>query len=96
MIIPSQDLHYTEEFIIFTPFPVPFQTLPWLSVNKLLSPVMLLILGSIDFNIPFLIDRVFPEFVLIVLLLNIAVSSLFIDVLVTVSTAYLYLFAKEK
>ncbi|RKY30003.1 MAG: hypothetical protein DRP74_07815, partial [Candidatus Omnitrophota bacterium] len=41
-------------------------------------------------NSAFLIQRVFPEFILIVLLLGIAISSLVVDLLVTISTATLY------
>lgn len=46
-------------------------------------------------NVAFLIDRVFPEFVLVVAFLGTVLSSLVIDPLVTVSTTILYLKNKE-
>ncbi len=49
----------------------------------------------LEYNTAFLINRLFPEFVLFVSFLSIIVSSLVIDVVVTVSTTYLYLMKKE-
>lgn len=42
-------------------------------------------------NAPFLIQRLFPEFILLVLFLSIVITSLIIDPIVTISTAILYL-----
>jgi len=55
--------------------------------------VPILVLGS---NAGFLIDKVFPEFVLLVLILGAIVSSLIIDPLVVVSTTFLYLTKRGK
>jgi hypothetical protein len=44
----------------------------------------------------FLIDKVFPEFVLWVYFFGIVISSLLIDPIVTVSTTFLYLLNKEQ
>lgn len=43
----------------------------------------------------FLIDKVFPEFILLVSFLSIIISSLVIDTIVTISTTFLYLLNKE-
>ncbi len=43
----------------------------------------------------FLIDKVFPEFILLVSFLSIIISSLVIDTIVTVSTTFLYLINRE-
>lgn len=53
-------------------------------------PIMVL-----NFNNAFLIETIFPEFIIIVTLLGAIVNSLIIDPLVTVSTAILYLYHKE-
>jgi hypothetical protein len=45
---------------------------------------------------PFLINRVFPEFVLIVAVAGIIVGNLVVDALITISTAFLYLEYKNK
>jgi hypothetical protein len=50
----------------------------------------------LNYNIAFLIERLFPEFVLGVLFLSIVIGSLVIDPVVTVSTTVLYLMSKEK
>jgi hypothetical protein len=47
-------------------------------------------------NAAFLINTVFPEYVLLVLFIGLIMSALVIDVLVTVSTAWFYLLNKEK
>lgn len=49
----------------------------------------------LEYNTAFLINRLFPEFILFVRFLSIIASSLVIDVLVTVSTTFLYLASKE-
>ena len=46
-------------------------------------------------NSDFLMNKLFPEFMLIVTFSGILLSSLVIDPLVTISTTYLYLFNKE-
>ena len=43
----------------------------------------------------FLIDKVFPEFILLVSFLSIIISSLVIDTIVTISTTFLYFAHKE-
>ena len=50
----------------------------------------------LNYNTAFLINRLFPEFILIVLFSGIIVSSLIIDPLITVSTAVFYLLSKEQ
>ena len=47
-------------------------------------------------NSTFLVNNLFPESILIILFLSIAINSLIIDLLVTVSTTYLFIFYKEK
>ncbi len=47
-------------------------------------------------NIALLIDRLFPEAVIFVLLLGIVISSVVIDSIITVSISFLYLLNKEK
>lgn len=47
-------------------------------------------------NTSFLINRLFPEFILIVCMASVIINSLAIDALVTVSTTLLYLKQKEK
>ena len=46
-------------------------------------------------NAGFLMNKLFPEFMLIVAFCGILLSSLVIDPLITISTTYLYLFNKE-
>lgn len=50
----------------------------------------------LDYKTAFLINKLFPEIILLVLFLSTIVSSLVIDPLVTLSTAHLYLMNKEK
>ncbi|MFC1646252.1 hypothetical protein ACFL2Y_03635 [Candidatus Omnitrophota bacterium] len=50
----------------------------------------------LDFNNVFLMEKFFPEIVIIVSVLGIVVSTLFIDALITVSTAFLYLKNREE
>ena len=50
----------------------------------------------LNFNNAFLIDKLFPEIVLIVSILAIIISSLVIDLLVTISTTLFYLEIKDK
>ena len=47
-------------------------------------------------NTPFLIDKVFPEVILLVATLGVIINSLIIDPLVTISTAVLYSQEKDK
>lgn len=46
-------------------------------------------------NTIFIMDKLFPEFILLVLIFGIALSSLVIDPIVTVSATYLYLMHKD-
>jgi hypothetical protein len=46
-------------------------------------------------NTIYLIDKLFPEFILLVVILGIILNSLIIDSIVTISTTYLYLMRKD-
>jgi hypothetical protein len=50
----------------------------------------------LDYNTAFLINKLFPEFILIVLFSSIIVNSLIIDPIITVSTTVFYLLLKEE
>jgi len=50
----------------------------------------------LQYNSVFLISKVFPEFILLVCFLSTIISSLFIDPLITISTAHLYLIKRKK
>jgi hypothetical protein len=72
--------------------------------KKLLLPTLVLVGAPLLLYIPvtileqnsaFLIQKVFPEFILIVLFFGIAISSLVVDLLITVSTTALYLDFKD-
>ena len=76
-----------------------------LMFKKLFVPTLILVglpmliyipLLVLNYNIAFLIDKLFPEFILLVIFLGTIISSLIIDPLVTVSTALLYLESKAK
>jgi hypothetical protein len=73
--------------------------------TKLFIPTLVLIILPILFYIPiivlqyhgpYLINKVFPEAILIVSFLSIIMSSLVIDFLITVSTTFLYLNNRDK
>lgn len=53
-------------------------------------------ISILSLNTAYLINRLFPEFILIASGAGIVISSLVIDPLVTISTAYLYLVNKER
>ncbi len=68
--------------------------------GKLFAPTMILVILPmivyipiivLNYNILYLVNNVFPESVLLLLLASTVISSLFIDPLITVSTANLYL-----
>lgn len=50
----------------------------------------------LQYNSAFLINRVFPESILLLSILGIIISSLVIDLIVTISTTFLYLMNKEQ
>lgn len=49
-----------------------------------------------NYNASFLIDKLFPEFILLVAFSGTIISSLVIDAVITISTTFLYLMQKEK
>ncbi len=55
--------------------------------------IPIIILGN---NTALLIDKMFPEIALLICIANIIVSSLIVDPLITISTALLYIDAREK
>jgi hypothetical protein len=76
----------------------------FLLFKKLFIPTLILVglpmliyipILVLSYNTAFLIDKLFPEFILVVLFLSTIVSSLVIDPLITVSTTLLYLTQKE-
>jgi len=78
-----------KSFRLFKKFFIPTIILVGLPM-LLYIPIMVL-----NSNTAFLIQKLFPEFILWVAILNIIVSSLVIDALITVSTTILYLENKE-
>lgn len=73
--------------------------------KKLFVPTIILVglpmliyipLLILQYNTAFLINRLFPEFIMLLSVLGIITASLLIDPLVTVSTTLLYLMNKEK
>jgi len=73
--------------------------------KKLLIPTLILVglpmliyipIVLLNYNPAILIDKFFPEFILVVLFLGIVISSLIIDPIVTISTASLYLISEQK
>jgi hypothetical protein len=91
LIIEKQRLleSITKSFSLFKKLFVPTLILAGLP-TLIYIPIIILINNN-----AFLIDKVFPEFVLIVLFLGTMVSSLIIDPVITVSTTLLYLAQKE-
>ena len=79
-----------KSFLLFKKLFIPTLILVGLPM-LIYIPIMVL-----SYNTDFLIDKLFPEFILWVAFLNTVVSSLIIDPLVTVSTALLYLENKAK
>jgi hypothetical protein len=75
-------------FVLFKKLAVPTIILVGL---PMLFYIPILVLS---YNSAFLIDKIFPEFVILVSFLGILISSLVIDILVTVSTTNLYLINK--
>ncbi|MFH1128459.1 MAG: hypothetical protein V1699_03500 [Candidatus Omnitrophota bacterium] len=60
-------------------------------------PMLILIpISVLSYNTPFLINKFFPELILYIAFLGMAVNSLIVDPLITVSTAFLYLQVKKK
>ena len=58
--------------------------------------VIYLPIAILNFNSLFLINKLFPEFILVVAILGILLSNLIIDPLITISTTWLYIVHKEK
>jgi hypothetical protein len=50
----------------------------------------------LQYKTPYIINHVFPEFVLVIAISAAIISSLVIDILITTSTTFLYLKVKEK
>lgn len=76
----------------------------FLLFRKLFIPTIILValpsliyipIAVLNYNIAFLIDKVYPEFVLVVLFFSIFLSSLIVDPIMTFSTAVLYLLNRE-
>ena len=76
----------------------------FLVFKKLFIPTIILVGAPMLIYVPiillnansaFLIDKFFPEFIMLVTFLSIVVSSLIIDPLITISTTFLYLINKE-
>jgi len=69
----------------------------WITTFLLIFLPMLIYLPimALNLNNAFLIEKIFPEFIIIIALLGAIVNSLIIDPLVTVSTTILYLRHKE-
>lgn len=81
---------FFKTFLIFKRLFVP--TLLLISVAMLVYvPITIL-----KHSTPFLIDKTFPEFILLVAILGIVVGNLVIDAFITLSTAFLYLIYKEE
>jgi len=79
-----------KSFVLFKKLFIP--TIILVGVPMLIYiPVLIL-----QYNGSFLINRVFPEFVLFISILGIIIGSLVIDPIVTISTTVLYLMNKEK
>lgn len=76
-------------FVLFKKLFIPTLILVGL---PMLVYIPIIILNS---KTAFLIDKVFPEFILLVSFLSIIISSLVIDTIVTISTTFLYLLSKE-
>ena len=76
-------------FVLFKKLFIPTLILVGL---PMLVYIPIIILNS---KTAFLIDKVFPEFILLVSFLSIIISSLVIVTIVTVSTTFLYLASKE-
>lgn len=76
-------------FVLFKKLFIPTLILVGL---PMLVYIPIIILNS---KTAFLIDKVFPEFILLVSFLSIIISSLVIDTIVTVSTTFLYLINRD-
>jgi hypothetical protein len=79
-----------KSFVLFKKLFVPTLILVGLPMLLYIPVIILQYKGAI------LMNRLFPEFVLLLSVLGVIISSLVIDPLVTISTTFLYLLNKEK